>query len=335
MTAQNSEFLMPAEWLPHLCCWMAWPHDHGDWPVDISRVRKNFTDVLMAIAEFEPVQMIVDPADRATAKQYLPGSVDLVEVELDDCWMRDMGPTMVRHRRSGELYGIDWRYNGWGKFPHEKDQNVARRMLDALGYPAVRSDLVNEGGALHVNGEGWGVLTKSVQLNANRNPQWTIEAVELELQRTLGIDRCLWLQRGLVDDDTDGHVDELMCFTDSDKALVLASSDPADANYTILQQTRQAVGGLIGGGVTPVEQPPAAYLNDLRLSRSYVNLYIANGGIVMPSYNEADYDREAYRQVASCFPDRKVIQVDCSTLVTGGGNIHCITQQCPALGAGG
>jgi len=248
--------------------------------------------------------------------------------------MRDMGPTMVRSSE-GELYGVDWQYNGWGKFPHQKDKRVAARLLDQLGISKMESPLINEGGAIHTDGEGTLVLTESVLLNANRNPGLSKVDAEAELCRLLGAEQIIWLPRGLVDDDTDGHIDEIMCFSAPGEILLLATDDKADANYVTLQQAREILESTRdtkGRSLTihTLEQPPAAYLKGVRLSRSYVNCYIANGAVVMPAYGTSDFDQEAQAQVRQAFPGREIIQLDCSALVTGGGNIHCITQQCPA-----
>ncbi len=329
---------MPPEWHPHQCCWMAWPREHGEWPVGVEAVRRNFVEIALTIGQFEPVQILVDPADAIQARRTLPASFELIEIPLNDCWMRDMGPTMVLDRESGSLAGVDWVYNAWGKFSYDRDQHVARLLLEHLGIPRIDSPIVNEGGAIHVNGEGWCVLTRGVQLNPNRNPHVSQAEIESELTRTLGVERFLWLERGLVDDDTDGHVDELLCFVSPHRALVLTSADQTDANYHILAQTARDLGQMQSQSQglkveqIPLQQPPPRYLDGVRLSRSYVNLYLANGGIVMPSYGEKTYDDAAFTEVSRSFPERTVIQVDCSALVTGGGNIHCITQQCPMPG---
>lgn len=327
------KFNMPAEWKAHQRCWMAWPQDHGDWPIEIEKVRRNFIEIADAIGHFEPVQIVVDPGELESARRQLPEAIELVSIELDDCWMRDMGPTMVRDADGG-LFGVDWQYNGWGKFPHQRDKLVAQRLLTELGYPRLASGLVNEGGAIHTDGEGTLVLTETVLLNVNRNPGLTKAQAEAELQRLLGAEQIIWLPEGLVDDDTDGHIDEIMCFGAPGEILLLATEDSTDANYPILQRAREILENtrdISGRSLTirTIQQPPAAYLNGTRLSRSYVNCYIANGAIVMPAYGIGDFDQDAQLQVSKAFPDREVIQLDCSALVTGGGNIHCITQQCP------
>lgn len=311
---------------------MAWPRADADWPVPIEDVYDAFVGLLESIRQFEPVHLVVDPEDHAFARQRLPAGLDMLVIPLNDSWMRDIGPTFVKSAQ-GDLAGVDWEFNGWGKFPCDRDRLVAQRMLDQLGLPRIPGDWVNEGGAIHVNGEGTCLLTRSVQLNTNRNPTLSDWAVEQRLRHELGATDFVWLPRGLVGDDTDGHVDELACFAPNNK-LLAAVALPGDDNHSLLQDNLRILRNWAERQAAPVEiielpLPPTAFQGDLRLSRSYVNFYIANGGVVMPSYGEPRTDELAKERIQACFPDREVCQVDCSVLVTGGGNIHCLTQQQP------
>ncbi|MCP5209553.1 MAG: agmatine deiminase family protein [Hahellaceae bacterium] len=330
----SSSFRMPAEWAKHTRCWMAWPCDEDQWDNGIDKARAAFARVAQAIATFEPVTIVCRPGHEATVKEYLQGQVEILAVDLDDSWMRDMGPTFVLDA-SGNKAGVNWVFNGWGKYAHDNDTQVATNILASIGVPRIDSALVNEGGGIHVDGEGTILLTETVQLNANRNPQWSKQDVEQELQHQLGVSKCIWLPQGVVDDDTDGHIDELACFVAPGKVLALITRDETDANYAILaenlrilRQSRDAKGRLLE--VVTVEQPKATYNGGVRLSTSYINFYIANGGVVMPGYGDSKADAEAKRIISECFPARQVIQVDCRDIVVGGGNIHCITQQEPA-----
>lgn len=329
-----TSFRMPAEWEPHDCCWMAWPRQIAEWPVPMEEVYPAFASLVLAIAEFEPVKLLVDPADRHLPSRWLPADIAIFEIPLDDSWMRDIGPTFVCDPDGG-IAGIDWQFNGWGKYPHQADKLVASRLLDAIGIARIPADWVNEGGAIHVDGAGTCLLTRTVQLNANRNPDLTAADVEARLAISLGCDQFLWLPEGLIDDDTDGHVDELACFA-RDNLLLAASTSPSDPNFERLQANLQVLGGLTtrDGRQVQVQHlplPPPLLSDGRRLSRSYVNFYIANGGILMPRYGEDRSDAIALDIVRSSFPGRRVVQVDCSVLVTGGGNIHCLTQQQPSV----
>ncbi len=330
----HTAFTMPPEWAPHTRCWMAWPCDEDQWVNGLDKARFAFSEVAHAIARFEPVVMVCRPQDEAAARAALDDHIRIHPLPLDDSWIRDSGPTFVVDA-SGQKAGINWRFNGWGKFPHDLDQHVATRILSHVNVHCEDSLLFNEGGAIHVDGEGTVMLTESVQLNPNRNPGITRAQVEEELSRTLGVRNFIWLPRGLVDDDTDGHIDELACFTRPGQILALTSSDADDANYPILQKNLQILNAARDAAGNPydvvtIEQPPARFVDGVRQSMSYVNFYIANGGIVMPSYGYPEQDEAARKVMQQCFPDRTIVQVNSLEIVQAGGNIHCITQQEPA-----
>ena len=326
------QYRMPAEWDPHECCWMAWPCYEELWQGHMNEARETYAEVAKAISEFEPVKMLCPPDLIDNAKQLLHKDIEIIPFAIEDSWMRDFGPSFVRDIKTKEICGVDWTFNGWGKYPHDIDKKVATSLLEKLAIKRVGSELVNEGGAIHVDGQGTCMLTETVQLNLNRNPNLKKTDVEKHLQQAIGVDTFIWLPKGLVDDDTDGHIDQLACFVAPGKVLALSSNDPDDANYECLQGNLAFLRSSTDSRgqkleVLSIEQPPAKYLNGTRLARSYVNFYIANGGIVMPSYADTELDKAALQTVQACFPERKVVQVDCNFLVIGGGNIHCITQQ--------
>ncbi|BFM05345.1 agmatine deiminase family protein [Halioxenophilus aromaticivorans] len=336
-----SDYYMPAEWQAHNRCWMAWPSNESLWPGALSEAEKNYAAIANAIADFEPVVMLVRPDQHAQAlalmaEQIAAEKIHLKPWALDDSWMRDFGPTFVINKRTGELAGVDWTFNGWGKFPHEQDQHLARKLLNELNLERFASPLVNEGGAIHVDGEGTIMLTRNVQLNGNRNPALAQSDVEYQLKQALGVEHFIWFDQGLAEDHTDGHVDQFACFTKPGHILALSTSDPSDPNYEILQTNLEVLRNSTDAKgnsfeITTIEQPPSEWANGERLGKSYINFYIANGGVVMPCYGLNNYDSAALETVKGCFPDRKVVAVDCSVLVLGGGNIHCVTQQEPAL----
>ena len=324
---------MPPEWAPHQCCWMAWPCNEALWGEALGQARAVYAQVARAIREFEPVRMLVRPEHAAQARDFVGGDIPLLPVALDDSWLRDSGPTFVR-AGSGGLEGVCWRFNGWGKYPCERDRLVAGQLLQSLGVPARQVPLVCEGGAIHVDGEGTLLTTEAVLLNANRNPGLGREAVERQLMAALGVRKVIWLRAGLVDDDTDGHVDELACFVRPGVVLALTCRDPQDANYAVLQENlerlrraRDASGRALE--VVEVEQPAADYAGGRRLSCSYVNFYLPNGGVVMPAFGDRRRDAQARELLGRLFPSRRVVQLPTRTLSLGGGNIHCITQQQP------
>ncbi|MFE0753387.1 agmatine deiminase [Inquilinus sp. NPDC058860] len=330
-------YVMPAEWEPHSRCWMAWPCRDEVWGEQMDAARTAYADVAQAIAEFEPVTMVCNPADVAEASLILGNGtpIDVVSMEIDDSWLRDSGPTFLLDR-SGHLAGAHWRFNAWGQKyqPYSRDAVVAKRILKHVGARRFRAPFVLEGGAVHVDGEGTVLATEQCLLNPNRNPDVTKAQVEQNLREWLGISTVIWLPEGIEDDETDGHVDEIACFVRPGVVLALSTDDKSDGNFDtlqtnldILRSAKDAKGRPLQ--VIEVPQPARQEHRGKRLSLSYVNFYIANGGVVMPAFDVAE-DERAFRIIRDAFPNRRVVQVHARDIFLGGGGIHCITQQQPA-----
>ncbi|MEM6438217.1 MAG: agmatine deiminase family protein [Pseudomonadota bacterium] len=326
---------MPAEWEPHARTWMIWP-DGAVWQDRLEAAEADYIAVAAAIASFEPVRMVADPASAARARRLLPGEVELLELPVDDAWMRDSGPSFVRGPDG--LEGVCWRFNGWGGAApaFAKDAALARALLAAEDIPAVTSALAMEGGALHVDGEGTLLTTESVVLNPNRNPGLTKAHAEAEFARALGAEKVLWLPGDAEEFGTDGHIDGLACFTAPGKILFEqahpeAPGRPAnDANLAALKAARDAAGRPLEITILPGAPPLSrAGSGDWGYCASYVNFYVANGGVVAPRFGLPE-DDAAREIIAETFPGRDVVQVDVSSIAFGGGGIHCITQQQPA-----
>ncbi|HET8729091.1 MAG TPA: agmatine deiminase family protein, partial [Alphaproteobacteria bacterium] len=219
--------------------------------------------------------------------------------------------------------------------PYDQDADVARRIIENAGLPRFEAPFVLEGGAVHVDGEGTALVTEECLLNPNRNPGMTRERMEDHLRAYLGVEKVIWLGRGLEDDETDGHIDEVACFARPGAVLMMTTANKADGNYEIMQENLErlrAATDAKGRPIEVIELPQPArrdYPNGGRITLSYVNFYMPNGGIVMPAFDVAE-DRAAFRILRETFPDRKVVQVPASDIVWGGGGIHCITQQQPA-----
>jgi len=329
------KLFMPAEWQPHTRCWMAWPSNSAIWTNGMTEAYRAVATVVRAILNFEPVSLLVRPADRERAFQLCGSEVEYFEYPLDDSWMRDFGPTFVVSKESGrKLAGVNWQFNGWGKYPHDNDQHVAKTILAHEGIAVFDAPLVLEGGSIHVDGEGTVLTTEQCLLHENRNPDLQRDEIEALVLKYLGAEKMIWLRQGLKDDDTDGHIDELACFVEPGRVLAMIGSDKSDIDYkplqenlSILKEATDARGKKLD--VITLEQPNVAYKGKERLSQSYVNFYIANGGIVMPSFNDTPRDSRARGVLQEMFPTRKIVQLPGQTLAVGGGNIHCITQQQP------
>jgi agmatine deiminase len=236
---------------------------------------------------------------------------------------------------------VDWRFNNYGNKHSEpaasysNDSAVAKFILDHVAAKRFAAPLVLEGGSIHTDGEGTLLTSEQCLLNPNRNPGLSREQIEEHLREYLGVSRIIWLGRGLQDDDTDGHVDNLACFVRPGVVMALTSSDPHDENYDVLQDNlaRLRTASDASGRslqIIEVEQPQKRMHGELRLAMSYINFYLANGAVIMPAFNQPEYDDAAARVAASAFPDREIVQVPGIDIIKGGGNVHCITQQQPS-----
>jgi agmatine deiminase len=350
---------MPAEGDPHEGCWMLWPERPDNWRRKAQPAQTAFTAVASAIARFEPVTMGVSAAQFDAARAQLSARIRLVELSHDDAWMRDVGPTGVVND-VGELRGIDWPFNAWGGFngglyaPWDLDDHVARKVLELESAARYRAPLINEGGAIHVDGDGTALVTEQCLLNRNRNPGLTRVQIERHLKAYLGATCVLWLGSGVFNDETDGHIDNLACFVRPGEICLTWTDNKRDPQYANsldawerLHDERDARGRRLK--VTKLPQPGPLTLNAKeasgiiprdgtkpreageRLAGSYVNFYIANGGIVMPLLDPRT-DRAAVARVKKLFPERRVLGVPAREVLLGGGNIHCITQQVPLAG---
>ena len=332
-------FTMPAEWAPHVACWMAWPTEHVQWD-DLPEAEQAYADVANAIARFEPVIMLADPSRLGAARSLCGDNVKVMEMQTDDSWARDTGPSFIKHRDSVHIAGTDWRFNCWGgAMPkYQQDAQMASRILDHLGMDAYRSSLTFEGGAFHVDGDGTLVTTESVLLNENRNWGMDREQAEIELHRALGIEKVIWLPGdldGITGDMTDGHVDGIMCFVEPGVAMfeIDSSADPEIAelerdNRRALELATDARGRKLEIIDMVVEHGSIGEGYDLFCS-SYINFYLPNGGVVMPTYG-VSADDDVRDLLSEIFPERKIVGVDINAIAPGGGGIHCITQQQPA-----
>jgi agmatine deiminase len=349
-------YRMPAEFERHAGTWMLWPHRQDNWRAGAHPAQHAFTAVASAIAAFEPVSVGVPAAHYEFARALLPAPVRVVELSSDDAWMRDVGPTVVVNAK-GRRRGVDWRFNAWGGFdgglyfPWDQDELVARKVCEIEGFDRYQAPLVMEGGAIHTDGQGTLLVTEQCLLNPNRNPLLSRAQIEQYLRAYTGATTILWLGQGVINDETDGHVDNLACFAAPGEVCLTWSDNPRDPQHAVskdalerlksfrdargrrlkvhklpspgpLRMTKEeAAGVLLRSGA----KPRAA---GERLAGSYANFYIANGGIVVPLL-DARTDGLAIARLGRIFPRRRVVGVPAREILLGGGNIHCITQQIP------
>jgi agmatine deiminase len=350
-------FRMPAEFEPHSGCWMAWPERADNWREGARPAQEAFAAVAEAIAVTEPVTMAASGAELESCRARLSPAVRVVEVATDDAWLRDTGPTFVLDGE-GRRRGVDWRFNAWGGregglyASWERDDRLAAKVLEIEGADRYRAPLVLEGGSVHVDGEGTVLATEECLLNPNRNPELSRGQIERALCDYLGAEKVVWLGRGVYEDETDGHVDNLVCFARPGVVLLTWSEDEGDPQRAISQEALARLGAATDARGRPFEVvrlpspgplsltaeeaagvEPAAGTRprraEDRLAASYVNFYFANSRLIMPLLDER-YDDEAAEILTRCFPELEVVGVQAREILLGGGNVHCITQQVPA-----
>lgn len=297
-------------------------------------------------------------------KELLAGirkNIHVVLCENDDAWARDTGATVVVSEDGKERLGINWFFNGWGGdynglYAHyDNDQKVAPSMCEALNIPCTKlMDFVLEGGSIHVDGEGTLITTKECLLSPGRNPGLSREDIEEKLKSTLGVTKIIWIPEGIYNDETDGHIDNICAFTEPGKVVLAWTDDENDPQYErskkaydILTSTKDAKGRNIEVIKLPIPARPILITEDdltgyefeegedtrelgERLAASYVNFYIANDAILLPQFGDAN-DKLAVDILADCFPTRRIVPIYARDILTGGGNIHCITQQVPTI----
>jgi len=316
---------------------MEWPVKEALWPEPFEDILPAFAEIVHTIARFEPVTLLANPHLVEEARAFCHhDNIEILPVKHNDSWARDNGPTFVVNPQ-GEIAGINWIFNGWGgKYPSEDDNRVASVVLGHWNLQRFDAPLVMEGGSFHVDGEGTLLTTEECLLNPNRNPDLSRGQIEEYLQKYLNVSKIIWLKRGWIGDDTDGHIDNVACFAGPGRIIAQICSDPEDPNFTISQENLEILRGETDAKgrkfeIITVEQPRATYYQGVRLTLSYLNFYFVNGGIVLPVFGgeHAETDRKAVEILEKAFPDRTIAPVNGLIIARGGGNVHCLTQQVP------
>ncbi|MFG1783157.1 agmatine/peptidylarginine deiminase [Rhodococcus oryzae] len=334
---------MPAEREPHERTWMAYPSEGyslGDTAEEHHEARSAWAAVANAIAEFEPVTVVVDPAQVNAAVRYLSGAIEIVEAPLNDAWMRDIGPTFVVSD-DGRVGGVDWVFNGWGAqdWAHwDRDSKIGAFVAERAGVELIDSRLVNEGGGIQVDGEGTVLVTETVQLDPGRNPGLGKADVEAELARTIGATTVIWLPRGLARDQerfgTRGHVDIVAAIASPGVLLVHDQRSPQHPDHAVSREIIELLSATTDAAGRPwqiVPVPAPATLTDAEgfVDYSYLNHYVANGAVIACAFGDEN-DAEAAAVLADAYPGRQVISIDARPIFERGGGIHCITQNQPS-----
>lgn len=319
----------PAEWEPHERTLMGWPCRRELWGETMDQAHRDYAAVANSIAAFEPVTMVANPGkDAALARAACVQGVDVVELPLDDSWLRDCGPIYV-YGEDGRRLAVHFRFNGWGgKYPPwDRDARVGALIAERLGDEVRPAPLVLEGGSILTDGAGTLLTTEQCLLNPNRNPSLSREQIEEELRTQLGVERIVWLGHGLVEDrDTDGHVDLIASFVRPGEVL-LQMVEAGNPNYDRCRENRERLRAA-GIEVIEVRFLPYVVVENETIAASYLNLYLCNRAVIVP-VTGAGSDAEALAIVDHAYPDREVVPVPGAVLAYGGGGPHCITQQVP------
>jgi len=344
---QSLGYHMPAEWEPHLATWLAWPHEKTDWPGKFEPIPWVYADIVRNLARVERVRILVrDAAMKRRAREILKQSganlaaVDFYLVPTDRGWIRDFGPIFVRDA-DGDSGLTNWRFNGWAKYGNSKRDDAATskllpRLKTTSWEPVHRERrVVLEGGSIDVNGLGTMLTTEECLLSKvqERNPGFGREDYAEVFRDYFGVTNVLWLDRGIVGDDTHGHVDDLARFVNPTTVVAVVEEDREDVNFEPLQENlgrlqtmKDQNGQALHIETLPMPRP--VYFERQRLPASYANFYIANGIVLVPTFNDPN-DRVALDKLAALFPDRQIVPIACRDLVLGLGTIHCMTQQQP------
>ncbi len=330
---------MPAEWKMHEAVWLAWPYDKTTFPNRMEKVEKVYCNIIKALKNSEKIELLTLPTMKSHVEKILKNNnVDLKQItfrltDYADVWIRDYGPIFLINNKEKKVGWIKAQYNAYGKKedPYHKPLLKDNNVFETLAPAGQKFDLniVLEGGSVEVNGEGVLITTEQCLLNSNRNPHLNKNLIEEYLKKYFGVEKIIWLKQGLVNDHTDGHIDDLVKFISPNKILCCYEDNQRDENYNILKDNFEV---LTKEPLEVIKLPmPHMYYDDgTKAPASYANFYIGNKAILVPIFNDPN-DKKAITIIRSCFPNHKVVGIDCHDLIYGGGTIHCITQQQPMI----
>jgi agmatine deiminase len=345
-TPTQQGFSMPAEWERHSAVWLAWPFDKTTFTQGIKNAENTFCEILKALEGSEPVNLIVLDGEMEKHVRDLLNSLEVnirnitfYQVEFADVWTRDYGPIFVTNQKNNQIAWTKWKYNALGK---GSDPYFAPLLIDdsvfnkiAIPYQKFEPNIVLEGGAIDVNGIGICLTTEQTLLNKNRNADKSKYDMEKYLDEYLGVKKIIWLKQGLVNDHTDGHIDEVARFVGPNTIICAYEDDRQDENYKILDDNYQILKNATNTqgkafDIIKLPMPHMNYNDGVKAPVSYCNFYIGNNIVLASVFNDKN-DAKALQIIQNCFPKRKIVPIDCSNIIYGGGAVHCMTQQQPAV----
>ncbi|NDE77938.1 MAG: agmatine deiminase family protein [Chitinophagaceae bacterium] len=344
-TPREQGYYFPAEFAPHVATWLSWPHKEASWPGKIHSIFPSYAQFIKELVKGEEVKInVVNTAMQQFATQTLEkAGVDLSRVKFflhptNDAWCRDHGPAFLINPSAAQPKAIvDWGYNAWGdKYPpYDLDDVIPTLIARHYNYPVYYPGIVMEGGSVEFNGAGTVLTSTACLLNPNRNPHLNQAQIEEYLRAYYGVEQVLWVDEGIVGDDTDGHIDDTVRFVNEDTVLTVIETNRSDENYSLLQHNLKQLKSMrLANGkqlnIVEIPMPEPLSYEGQRLPCSYANFYIANQSVIVPVFNSKNDDK-ALQLIEECFPGRQVIGIDSTDIIWGLGSFHCLSQQEPAV----
>ncbi len=344
-TPTDQGYRMPAEWEPHSATWLVWPQNKEYWLGEAMHlIEAAYVSVIQALASGEHVHILANNEEnvlhisqKLAERQVSTPNISIHIIPTKDIWIRDYGPNFLVPKLSTQPLRLNrWLFNAWGnKYDMEEEKNVAPHIANKLNIEQFQPNIVLEGGAIEVNGQGLCLTTEECLLNKNRNDGPDKTTMESYLKKYLGVSKVIWCKGGMEGDDTDGHIDNLARFVSPDTIACVYEKNPKDPNYQNLKENfaiLQESADQNGNSLNLVQLPTPGYVGEdsLRYPASYANFYIGNDAIIVPSYDHPN-DEKVCEILKPFFPNRKMVQLPSKTLISGNGGIHCATQQQPAI----
>ncbi len=351
-TPRELGYYFPAEFARQTAMWLSWPHKEASWPGKLDAIYDPYAEFILQIADHQRVNINVNDgamhhfaldkivnsayAKKVSGLDSLINNITFYYHPTNDAWCRDHGPAFLVHREKQSKAIVDWGYNAWGdKYPpYDLDDVIPTRVGDKLELPVFYPGIVMEGGSVEFNGKGTLLTTTACLLNKNRNPHLTKYEIEQKLIEYYGVDYILWLEDGIVGDDTDGHIDDITRFVNDDTVVTVIENNKMDDNYDILQDNLKLLQKMRLPddkqlNIVTLPMPKPVVYEDQRLPASYANFYISNEKVIVPVFRDDKHDVVALDTLAECFPNRQVIGIDSVDIIWGLGSFHCLSQQEP------
>lgn len=347
ITPRQAGYSFPAEFARQRAVWLSWPHKEASWPGKIETIYKPYCEFISLISNGQKVCInVADQKMKAFALHHLQSfhytpflsNIEFYSHPTNDAWCRDHGPAFLLNKKENKKAIVDWDYNAWGnKYPpYDLDDVIPTLIAEKLDLPVFYPHIIMEGGSVDFNGRGTLITTTSCLLNKNRNPNLSQEEIENYLIEYYGVSNVLWLGDGIVGDDTDGHIDDLVRFVNEDTVVTVVEHNKADENYKPLQDNLKMLAKMrLENGrqmnIVELPMPREIIYEEQRLPGSYANFYIANEYVIVPTFRDNKNDVVAVDTLQQCFKSRKVVGIDSTDLIWGLGSFHCLSQQEPEL----